>query len=303
MVKGMDEIAKGKLIFKQVTDENGKTSWKVELVPATTKVDKNLTWKIPVSYLTGDLEFLAMILGREGYASWWCMFCMRYKPEWQQKPEDIIQGLDIDELIAQHTSNVTQQHTSTNMKGVKEVPYLKKGTIVIFPCLHGMLGVGNAIMDFFYDEIDRFVEPITGAELAVRQSIPNNNVLLEEEVHSLTLWNNSVTGGKEIKRLTRKVKEECESVEQPMTLAKHTIVTDMKSRIEALTQVGEKMSNNITKLKEEISTAKKKLDAFRKLRKVTHSSVYNGIERILKEHKIVRASYHGGISMALTSLP
>eukprot|EP00985_Skeletonema_marinoi_P031599 scaffold37735_cov80-Skeletonema_marinoi.AAC.4 len=79
-----------------------------------------------------------------------------------------------------------------------------------------------------------------------------------------------------------------------MTLAKHTIVTDMKSRIEALTQVGEKMSNNITKLKEEISTAKKKLDAFRKLRKVTHSSVYNGIERILKEHKIVRASYHGG---------
>jgi len=113
-------------------------------------------------------------------------------------------------------------------------------------------------------------------------------------VHSLTLWNNSVTGGKEIKRLTRKVKEECESVVQPMTLAKHTVVTDMKSRIEALTQVGEKMSNNITKLKEEISTAKKKLDAFRKLRKVTHSSVYNGIERILKEHKIVRASYHGG---------
>eukprot|EP00985_Skeletonema_marinoi_P021128 scaffold12818_cov85-Skeletonema_marinoi.AAC.1 len=38
MVKGMDEIAKGKLIFKQVTDENGKASWKVELVPATIKL-------------------------------------------------------------------------------------------------------------------------------------------------------------------------------------------------------------------------------------------------------------------------
>jgi len=35
----------------------------------------------PTSYLTGDLEFLAMVLGREGYASWWCMYCMHYKPE------------------------------------------------------------------------------------------------------------------------------------------------------------------------------------------------------------------------------
>jgi hypothetical protein len=55
------------------------------------------------------------------------------------------------------------------------------------------------------------------------------------------------------------------------------------------------MSNNITKLNEKkISKAKEKLDALRKIHKSTHSSVYNGIERILKEYKILLAAYHGG---------
>jgi hypothetical protein len=39
---------------------------------------------------------------------------------------------------------------------------------------------------------------------------------------------------------------------------------------------------------------KKKIDAFRKSRKSKQSSVYNGIERIFKEYKILRAAYHGG---------
>jgi len=43
-------------------------------------------------------------------------------------------------------------------------------------------------------------------------------------------------------------------------------IRDMKSRIGALTQVHDKMSSNIAKLKEEISNAKKKLTAFRKAR-------------------------------------
>jgi hypothetical protein len=56
----------------------------LELVPENDNVEINLTSIKPVkptSYLTGDLEFLAMVLGREGYASWWCMYCMHYKPE------------------------------------------------------------------------------------------------------------------------------------------------------------------------------------------------------------------------------
>jgi archaellum component FlaC len=47
---------------------------------------------------------------------------------------------------------------------------------------------------------------------------------------------------------------------QPMNLDTHTRLVDIESRLQALTQVREKMSNNITKLKEEISNAKKKID-------------------------------------------
>ena len=183
--------------------------------------------------------------------------CMHYKPEWQEKPENVMQEIDIGDLIKQHDANKKHKHTGADMKGVREVPYLKEGTIVIFPCLHGMLGVGNAIMDFFFDEIDRFVEPISRAELAVRESIPNNNILLEEEENSLMLWNNAEHGGLEIKRLTAELKQLCKSP-QPMNLDTHTRLVDIESRLQALTQVREKMSNNITKLKEEISNAKKK---------------------------------------------
>ena len=43
MVKGMDEIAQVKLVFKRVLDTNGKVYWKVELVPESDNVDSFLT--------------------------------------------------------------------------------------------------------------------------------------------------------------------------------------------------------------------------------------------------------------------
>jgi len=81
---------------------------------------------------------------------------------------------------------------------------------------------------------------------------------------------------------------------QPMTLDTYNDLLDKESRVEALSKVCENMSNNITKLKDAISDAEKKLDAFRKKRKITNSSIYNGVEQIFKLYKIVRAAYHGG---------
>ena len=43
MVKGMDEIAQVKLVFKRVLDTNGKVYWKVELVPESDNVVSFLT--------------------------------------------------------------------------------------------------------------------------------------------------------------------------------------------------------------------------------------------------------------------
>jgi hypothetical protein len=83
-----------------------------------------------------------------------------------------------------------------------------------------------------------------------------------------------------------------------------TFLIYMKNRIGALTQVREKMSNNIAKLEEEIPDAKtkKKLTAFRKARKVTYSSIfYNGVERILKGYRIISACYHKDCSPAPVS--
>jgi len=53
-----------------------------------------------------------------------------------------------------------------------------------------------------------------------------------------------------------------------MNLDTHTRLVDIESRLQALTQVREKMSNNVTKLKGEISKAKEKLDALRKITRV-----------------------------------
>ena len=302
LVKGMNDIATGTLFFALEEDDDGKKRYNVELKQDTdneTNMKPDIEPIKPMSFLTGDLAFLSIMLGRETFSGWWCMYCMLFKPEWQEKPDTVIQGLKIADLRQQHDDNITHNHKGKDMKGVKMYPFIKEGTLVVFPVLHAMIGVGNNIMDYFFDEIDRFIEPISRAELAARESIPNNKALLEVEQNKLITWLDSLQGGVEVKRLAAQKKQLQRDISsglpnQQSHAQERVTLQDVESRIKALMLVQNQLESNIKKLENAISAAKKKWKAFRCNRKITNSSLYNGCERIFKRYKICRGAHHAG---------
>ena len=67
MVLGMNEIAAGKLIFKEIIHQDCDEiirEYAVELVEEVDKAQSTGVVKNPRSFLTGDLAFLSILLGR-----------------------------------------------------------------------------------------------------------------------------------------------------------------------------------------------------------------------------------------------
>ena len=88
MVEGMNDIAFGKLIFgKTLHEEGGITvgEYNVDLVQLVNQNASTGMVVNPKSYLTGDLAFLTVVLGKEGFEGWWCNFCKGYRTNWQTK--------------------------------------------------------------------------------------------------------------------------------------------------------------------------------------------------------------------------
>jgi len=61
-------------------------------------------------------------------------------------------------------------------------PFLTSENVkVIWPVLHGQIGIGNMIVTYIFDTIDRDVEKILKQELALNKAVPQLNILLEQE--------------------------------------------------------------------------------------------------------------------------
>ena len=73
----------------------------------------------------------------------------------------------IQKLKEQHDKNLRDGLKGIDRMGVGRAPFLKEGTLVIFPGLHGLIGIGNQIVDYLYDQIDKEIEPITPEELVL----------------------------------------------------------------------------------------------------------------------------------------
>jgi len=64
---------------------------------------------------------------------------------------------------------------------VKRKPYFMKGVHVVFPVLHGLIGLGNDLLKYFFDTIDAEIEPISREEMELRDSVERNKTLLQQQ--------------------------------------------------------------------------------------------------------------------------
>ena len=148
-------------------------------------------------FLIGDLKFLFMMLGREGYAGTQCLYCTLLAKEWKEKHGEgliecggnkwtikkLLEPFLNAQIDRQSSSQEQSSSASTNSRWQKEPPLWTFIPIenVIVPMLHILLGLGNDVIDNFWSEwFDERVEQLTQEEIESRQMVLLAEISVEE---------------------------------------------------------------------------------------------------------------------------
>ena len=75
---------------------------------------------IPVElFFAGDVLLYSMVLGKDGYSTWWCVYCNLFKKQWEKIPHAAGCKWTLQSLTT-HGNNVVQGHfAKNNVKGRK----------------------------------------------------------------------------------------------------------------------------------------------------------------------------------------
>ena len=98
-------------------------------------------------------------------------------------------------LREQAFMNEEEELGGADRMGVKLPTQLDDSVLVVFPGLHALLGIGNQLINYLCDQVDRDIEPIEADELLLRESVPKTEVLILEETVIREIWVESIDGG------------------------------------------------------------------------------------------------------------
>jgi len=166
------------------------------------------------SFICGDLAFLCMCVGKEGYEKDWCYICDLFWRKWQQVGHALGNAWTVQSLMDKVKSNKDTDAKGTAMGGVKEMPWFKSIEImnVIWSVLHGMMGIGNYGVEYLVDFSDRFVENIPDEEVGLK----NHLLFLDQKLLKARIfrdtWKES-DEGREMKGLPGKIRTRCKNLE------------------------------------------------------------------------------------------
>ena len=93
-------------------------------------------------FVTGDLAFQAMALGKESMAGWWCMLCKAPRAHFLDEESEM---WTMSGLVEAGT--IAETDKSEPKLGVKKKPWWPfiKLTHYVSPLLHCEIGIGNNI--------------------------------------------------------------------------------------------------------------------------------------------------------------
>ncbi len=118
-------------------------------------------------YLTGDLVFQAMALGKKSMSGWWCMQCKGSRLQFLNDCELWM----MEELVRSGLEAETKK--GDPQLGVKQRPwwpFIPLSNYMI-PLLHCKIGIGNQLLDKLCDIINKYIESYTPGKEAIRSSI------------------------------------------------------------------------------------------------------------------------------------
>jgi hypothetical protein len=299
MTKG--EICTGKgpdgkaYIFERTTGDDGESELYVTFNESEKRAGDVLVKALPFRlFIAGDLKFIMVCLGRANADSYWCWLCDLSHAQWQN-PDAVGTIWTLESLIA-----TLEAAGGQKVKGVREPPVI---TCVgpdryIYPILHGKIGIGNDIIDLFYEYVDkrRGLEQLPESLIEARKAVDELLLDIDDTKEAIDIWS-QLHGG-----LIAQLRMDCRYLD---TVMANSALSE-EAREDAAEQELEKR-DSIKEREQQRTDLKAKLKALKvslKAKKATlakeekdHPKVLRRtravMEEELKEEGVDHAAWHG----------
>jgi hypothetical protein len=255
-------------------------------------------------YLTGDLAFQAMALGKESMATWWCMQCKATRSQFENENSEM---WTMDELVR---CGIIAESTNDEPKlGIKQRPWWPfiPLTNYVSPLLHCEIGIGNVIFELLRDIINEHIEIYAPGEESIRMAVPAIKQIIAVTAKQRDVWDESDEGEtwKTLKRAVatqqkrRRLIVDCieddrlivDSIEDEQREATYT---SNMIKLTALQNFRDNMANKLKKARRTLTDHQAKLKEMRKAKVRGQQSIETKVFKVLKEIGVELSSYHGG---------
>jgi hypothetical protein len=249
-------------------------------------------------YVTGDLAFQAMALGKESMAGWWCMLCKSSKNQFMDVPGELWSMEEYDRCGKIAESNINDKPKL----GVKQRPWWSfiPLTHYVSPLLHCEIGIGNVIFELLRDIINCFIEKYAPGEESIRASVPVLKQIIAITAKQRDDWDASPDGlkWKSLKRTTASHEKRQKRQKLIVVLKddEQQAVSYNSNMIKLvqLQKVRDGIVKKLEKARSKLTDQQTKLTEMRKSKVGQQDSIETKVFKVLKEVGVELSSYHGG---------
>lgn len=151
--------------------------------PAAANSEHNFTFETR-TFVSGDMAFFAVALGKENMSTAWCTWCKLSKLQWSAVGHEVGEPWTIE--------GINNIRDSVEINNMREIPENIKGCTMrplfdavpvsnyILCMLHIIIGVGNTLIGSLLEWVEERVEKLTADEISMR-----NSVLYAEVQHAV----------------------------------------------------------------------------------------------------------------------
>ena len=242
-------------------------------------------------YVTGDIQWMCMLLGMEGMSPHWCIHCLLQKQQWSAQGHERGQERTL-EWMASMVADKSKKGTA--ILGQKGMPYWDFIPIknYVVSLLHCMIGIFNDIDDAFMKIIDEKVIFVTEKEEALRKEHVTMDAIIKQNGLIVESWDKTISGALRSKLIAKRNKMmklgyDATNDAHFWTIEEDLQLVDLEEERKTLTDARDK-----SKSKKE--TIGQKLDAFKSARKRDKNSTHNKLEKISKNNGLEKDAWFGG---------
>ena len=208
LTKGLKTVATEKLHI--YLDNDGKVNCQFGNPPTQGTASNIKTLNKVRLFVTGDLAFYTMALGRESMSGHWCYLCMMRRTQFS----DVNQRADpwtMDKIV-----EVAEEVAGKKPKmGVKQKPWWPFIPLqnYIIPLLHVLIGIGNDLLSSFRDWVNDEIESLDQQEVRTRRAVHVAEHKIIDTIVERDDWDDA-PDGKALKSLKNRIKYRADKLKE-----------------------------------------------------------------------------------------